>query len=244
MQNQDNFEESRRMIKKSTHHKTSNLSKAISLIEEAINICPEHILSDYFKLSTYYHLALNKIKSYEIMENELIYVNENKVLPTLHMTKSTIYEHIGVLLFKDKLYKEYISNFSLERYNVNLAVFSQGRKDDLEQNKGSFDMLGLSYYQKINKCFYEINKSGITAQYSLSFTNLFEKSADDLMKMIDYCNKYKFSNKIDFEWPKGINATVSSNAKKYWPDEIIEIVRKFNDDYFKHYYENNLKGLI
>lgn len=244
MQYQENYEVSRKLIKEASQYKKSNLNRAISLIEEAINICPEYILSDYFKLSSYYHLSLNKLKAYEILENQLFHVNEKNVLITLHMTKSSIYEHFGVLYFKDKLFKEYIYNFSLERYNVNLAIYSQGRVDDFERNRESFDKLGLSYFQKINKCFFEIRRSGNTAQYSLLFANLFEKSNNELIKLMQHCNKYLYYGSINFEWPKGINAIVSPDAKEYWPDEIIELIKKYNDTYFKDYFESNLKKLI
>lgn len=237
----DLFDKSRVLIKESSQYKKTNISKSISLIEEAISLCPEYVLSDYYKLSSYYHLAGKKNKAYELLNQQIVYLNENYKLPVLHSNKATIYEHIGVLLYSDKMYNEYIYNFSLERFNTNLSVFSQGRIHDYEESKESYDIMGLSYFQKINKCFYNINKSRITAEYSITFTKLFKECNEDLIMLMNHCNSYLYTSQVDFSWPKGTKALVEENAKIFWPDRIIAIIQKYNDDYFKNYFDSHLK---
>jgi tetratricopeptide (TPR) repeat protein len=175
------FDKSRELIKEATVFKNTDIQKAISLIEQAIQICPEFITEDTFKLAGYYHLAGTFEKAYKILFDLL---NEMKLKSTFtiyNAKKSQVYEKICTLCYTDKKFNEYIFYYSLKRYNTNLAIYTQGRLADFERGKDTFDLFGTSYSTKIKSCFKKLNKESNIKIFSDKFEDFFISHKQDLL---------------------------------------------------------------
>jgi predicted TPR repeat methyltransferase len=92
------FDKSRELIQEATEHKKSDIIKAINLIEQAINISPQKIFSDYFKLADYLHIAGQYDKAYSVYTQLIATLNPEDlsislILSLLTSVKFTEHSH-------------------------------------------------------------------------------------------------------------------------------------------------------
>jgi hypothetical protein len=161
----EDYEKSRELIKTSTSFKVKDILGAINLIQEAINLCPEKILSDYFKLANYFHLASRKDYAYGIL-NKLILDLNVKEIGMYNMHKTLVYDKICVLNYKDKDFKLYLMNYSFCIYNSVLATACQGRRVELENLLNNSNKLDNRASTKVSNCFIKLNKQAVMENFN------------------------------------------------------------------------------
>ncbi|MGD9493787.1 MAG: hypothetical protein AB7V36_10590 [Bacteroidales bacterium] len=236
------FDKSRELIKEATANKTKDINKAIYLIEQAINICPEIIIEDKFKLANYYHFAGNKEKAYNILLGLITVMNKKSTFTIRNAVIMQIYGQICTLCFSDKKFSDYIFYYSLQRYHTNLAIFTQGRKQDYEMTKDTFDAFGASYSTKINSCFKNIHKESIIKEFSDKFNEFFKYHSDDLLFILEISYSAHLSKDYNLNSPESIGERVERILQS--DNEFIEIITKYSDEYFINFFNQILKPLI
>jgi hypothetical protein len=161
----EDYEKSRELIKTSTSFKDKDITVSINLIQEAIKICPEKILSDYFKLANYFHLASRKDDAYSVLNNLILDLNI-KEIGMYNMHKTLVYDKICVLNYKDKDFKLYLLNYSFLIYNSALATACQGRKVELENLLNNTNKLDNMASAKVSNCFVKLNKQNVMENFN------------------------------------------------------------------------------
>ncbi len=236
------FDKSRDLIKESTSFKKTDIQRSISLIEQAIQICPEFILEDKFKLSGYNHLAGNIEKAYNILFDLLNEMKLSSTYTIYNMYKMQVYEKICTLCFKDKKFLDYIFYYSLQRYNTNLAIYTQGRRADYERGKENFDLFGASYSTKINSCFKKLNKESNTKIFSDKFAEFFIFHKQDLLFILEKSHLALWTKDYDITKMESVGERAERILKS--DNGFINIATKYTDEYFIDYYYQTLRPLI
>lgn len=236
------FDKSRDLIKEATAFKKTDIQKAISLIEQAIQICPETILDDKFKLSGYYHLADDAEKAYGILFDLLNEMKESSTYTMYNMNKMQIYEKICTLCFTDKKFLDYIFYYSLQRFNTNLAIYTQGRRADYERGNDTFDAFGTSYSTKINTCFKKINKESNIKTFSEKFADFFNSHKQDLMFILEKSHSALWTKDLDMTKMESVGERANRILKA--DKEFVRIVTKYTDEYFVTFYNKTLRPLL
>ncbi len=236
------FDKSRELIKEATANKTKDIHKAIYLIEQAINICPEVIIEDKFKLANYYHFAGNKEKAYSILLGLITEINKKSTFNIKNAVLMQIYGQICTLCYSDKKFSDYIFYYSLQRYHTNLAIFTQGRKQDYEITKNTFDAFGASYSKKINYCFKNLQKECIIKEFSDKFNEFFNYHRDDLIFILGKTYSAHLSKDFNLNKPESIGEKVERILQS--DNEFIKTITKYSDEFFINYFNQILKPLI
>lgn len=237
-----NFEKSRDLIKEATSLKKIDIIKAISLIEQAIEICPHSIIEDKLKLSSYYYVAGNKDKGYDILFSLLSEINLVSEITARNMQRMQVYEKLCILCYSDKKYFDYIYYYTLERYNTNLAVYTMGRKSDYYNNLDTFDKFGTSYSTKIVSCFKKLNKESIINEFSKKFDEFFQIHNKDLMFILEKSHKAMWQQEPDFTRAESVGERAERILRS--DNEFKVIYSKYTDEYFINYFNQTLKHLI
>ena len=181
---EDKYDYSRKLIKQATSYKNSDIEKAINLIKKAIDICPEKVLSDYFKLSNYYFIAEQKEKSYSIHKDLLDSFNERD-LGMFNMNKSQIYEKLCSLSYTDKQYENYLQNYCLWLYNSVIAFASQGRKVELENILKAENKLNFLSPSKVKGSFKKMKIETRMEIFNDKLVVYFERISEILTEMVN-----------------------------------------------------------
>jgi len=150
------FEKSRELIKKATSFKKDDINKAISIIEEAIKVCPEKVEDHYFKLANYKYFAGEKVEAYKVLTNLLDSLDFDDI-SMYNMSSSTIYQKICILNYKDKNYEEYITNYLKWHYHLTIAFACQGRESEFMNSINIKDFFIYLAPTKINNSLKKLN---------------------------------------------------------------------------------------
>ena len=123
---EDLFEKSRELIKEATSYKKSDINKAISLIEEAIEINPEISISYNFKLASYIHLSGDSDRAFQVYGSLLGNVDYNDI-GKYNRDIATITFETSKQLFKDGKYIDYLfyKYFSEWNYKTWSYIFNK-----------------------------------------------------------------------------------------------------------------------
>lgn len=190
--NSDPFEKSRDLIKEATSYKKSDISKAIALTQEAINVCPETILGDYFKLANYYHIASEIERAHDIFQSLLVGLSKGDI-GMYNMNQSLIYEKICAMAYKDKDYVNYLRNYFFWLYHRTLAFACQGRKEELIgilNNPTKLDYLAPT---KVNGCFKKLGKLEVREDFNALVNEFLNESKGTFNEMVKKSYKAMFS---------------------------------------------------
>nr|MBP7399837.1 hypothetical protein [Chitinophagales bacterium] len=150
------YEKSRKILKSATEKKETDIEGAITLIKEAIKICPEKILDDYFKLANYYYIANKKDQTFGLLEKLINDFDINEI-GMYNMNKSLVNDKLCILHYKGNDYVLYLKNYSFWLYNTAVAFACQGRASELKniiENPNKLDYLAPT---KVNNCFKKLN---------------------------------------------------------------------------------------
>ena len=238
----ENYEKSRELIKTSTSFKDKDITGAINLIQEAINLCPEKILSDYFKLANYLHLASRKDDAYSVLYKLILDLN-TKEIGMYNMHKTMVYDKICVLNYKDKDFKLYLKNYSLCIYNSALATACQGRKVELENLLNNSNKLDNMASTKVANCFIKLGKQAVIESFNDKLDTYLNLKRPELIQLA------KKANELDRNLP--MEQMIDGESLGQLMDRLLQQDKEFmhtfyqlNNGDFEVFYDEVLKKLL
>lgn len=236
------YDKSRELLKDATSQKDVDINTAILLINEAIEICPEKILSDYFKLANYYHLACKKEEAYDLLQKTINDLDANEI-GMYNMNKSSVYDKICTLNYKDNLFNLYLHNYSMWYYNTTLAFACQGRRMELKNIVDATNKLGYLAPTKVNCSFKKLNKLSIKDQFNDRLNNFISSLSNTLTEMANKAYNFRFP----FESESIIIGETSGQREDRLlskDNSFVTSYRQLNSNDFNYFYDIQLKPLL
>ena len=236
------LDKSRQLLKQATSLKDTDINKAISLIEQAIKICPERILNDYFKLANYYHIAGYKDKAYTTLQQLLDNIDFNDI-GMYNMDRSQVFDKFCTLSYKDKDYEQYIHFYCFWLYNITVAFACQGRKEELKNIIDNRDKLNYLAPTKINGSFKKIDKEPNKQEFNDKLLSYFDDHRQVLTEMAN--KAYEIDSSFESDELR-INESIGQRSNRLLrkDDKFMTVYKSFNSDQFKKFIENNLIPII
>lgn len=173
---QDPFDLSRLLIKEATQLKKTNIEKAIKKIQEAINICPEKVTNDYFKLANYIQIAGKHDESFSILSKLMSELDPCDYY-LFNMHRSIISEKMSLHLFREKKYIECIWSGCETDWLGIIALACQGRFNGIEGYKLFLDG------RNAKKSFKEIGRANKLSTFRENFHNFILTNSDFFTKL-------------------------------------------------------------
>jgi hypothetical protein len=239
---EDNFNKSRKLLKQATALKKDNIEQSIILIKDAINVCPEKVLSDYFKLANYLFSANHREEAYSTHFN-LLESFDKKDISMFNMNKSQIYDKLCALSYKDKNYLNYLKYFSLWLYNTAIASACQGRTEELLNLLNTENKMNFLAQTKVRGSFKKLNKEDKISEFNNLISEYLNNIREILTIMAKRAHELDFSNDIDnFRFEETVGQRLNRLLRK--ESEFMEHYRKFNSNQFELYFEDNLSPLL
>ena len=170
---QDPFDLSRLLIKEATQLKKTNIEKAIKKIQKAINICPEKVTSDYFKLANYIQIAGRHDESFSVLCKLMSELDPNDYY-LFNMHRSSISEKMMQHLFREKKYVDCIWSGCETDWLQFVALACQGRFNGIEGYALFLDS------RNAKKSFKEINLADKLDDFKKSFQDFLMANSDFL----------------------------------------------------------------
>jgi len=236
------YEKSRSMLKSATSLKDIDIDKAISIIQEAIQICPENILADHFKLANYYHIANNKEKAYDTLQDLLDNLDPNDIV-LYNMYRLGVHEKFCTLYYKEKEYKKYLQHYCLWFDNTNVAMACQGRKEDLQNSLDNRDKLGYLAPTKVNGSFKKLGKESSKRKFNDKLAEYFNNQKEALIEMANKAYDIgDLSNSDEFRVNESIGER--SNRLLMKENQFMTAYKTFNSKQFNDFWETSLRQLI
>jgi hypothetical protein len=233
----EEYNKANELIKKASAYKNDDIKKAIELIQEAINIYPYE--EYYFKLANYKYDAGLINDSYGILNILLTKYTYDSFINMKNANRSKIYEKLAILNFKEKNYKNYIKNSSMNLFNTVIALAIQGRKSELLEiiNRKPFEENFI--ITKIHKAFIGINSIANENKY-YSILNSFLKQ--NKTNYIELCRIYDSISKTDdFKFDESVGEYEDRMLSKN--QEFNDIYSKLNESEFEQIVDGELNQL-
>ncbi|MCZ2278330.1 MAG: hypothetical protein LC117_10420 [Bacteroidia bacterium] len=189
LQPSEEYLKANELIKQSTSLKKTDILKAIELIKEAIKIYPSD--ESLFKLANY-HFDAGKVQdSYDLLNGQLQKYSFSGFANMKNMNRYKVYEKIAVINFKDKKYKDYITNSSMQFFNWLVGLALQGRKEEVIGliTRQPFEMYFVE--TKMDKSFKELNIADKQKEFYTKLQSLFSNLKPNLLEL---CNIYEQTN--------------------------------------------------
>ncbi len=171
---EDLFEKSYKLIKEAASYKKSDINKAISLIEEAIEINPERSFSYYFKLASYIHLSGDSDRAFQVFGSLLGNVDFNDIRK-YNRDISTITFETSKQLFKDAKYIDYLFYKYFSEWNFFIADACHAIKSPLELT--------------LSEDFINNSLSGRSEKKAFRELNCEDKKYEFIKKYIEFLNQ-------------------------------------------------------
>jgi hypothetical protein len=239
---EDRFDKSRKLLKQATALKKDNIEQSILFIKDAINICPEKVLSDYFKLANYLFIANHKEEAYSIYFN-LLENFDKKEIGMFNMNKSQIYDKLCTLSYKDKNYLNYLMYFSLWIYNTSIAFACQGRTEELANLLNSENKMNYLAPTKVGGSFKKLKKEDQILEFNNLISEYLNNIREILTKMAKKAYKLDHSNDADsYEFDETFGHRINRLLRK--ENNFMQYYNTLNSNEFEIFFENNLKPLL
>lgn len=238
----DKFERSRQLLKEATSLKDTNIEQAISAIEQAIRICPEHVMSDYFKLSHYHHLAGNIEKAYTT-HKDLLTGLDIEDIGMYNMRRSQVFNKLCTLAYKDKNYGEYLYYYCSWLYNTVIAMACQGRKSELFGIMDNEDKLCYLAPTKVNSSFKKLGKESNKEIFNDTLIKFFDTHRNTVTIMSE--KAYQIDNDTNIDSYR-VNESIGQRSNRLLKkcEDFMAAYRSLNDEQFVNFFESSLRPII
>lgn len=239
---EDSFSKSRDLIKKATSYKNTNIEKAIALIQKAIKLCPEKMLTDYFKLANYYYIANCKDKAYSIHQEILAQLNQ-KDITMYNMKRASVFEKLCTLSYKDKEFKNYLYYYCLWFFNLAVAFACQGRKGEFEEMLNNQNKLVYLASSKINSSFKKLGKEGVKKEFNTKLDTYYSSITNTLTNMVKKAYRIDHSMDVaDYRAGESIGETKNRLLRK--EGEFMTAYNALNSGDIERFFEDELSPLL
>lgn len=174
----DTYDVSRGMLKEATQLRSVDPRAAIEKIQQAIQLCPEKVLEDYFKLTSYladigeFNEAFAVLRMLGTQESPVNYFFFN-------MNQSQIDEARARLLFREKRWPDYVWYACSSRFRRCVALAAQGRFPEV-QSLSQEGPLGERYGKK---AFKEMGLMDRKQVFDPAFKSLLESAMPRLQRL-------------------------------------------------------------
>lgn len=230
------YKRSRELIKEANFYKKSDINHAIELIIKSILLIDEVYLSDYLKLSNYYHIARND-NAYKVLSllKESFDVDDCAMY---FMNLAEVDNYFCITYYSDKDYLNYLFHYCSWLRNTVIAFGSQGRTEDLKrlisnQNKlqylSSSKLMKSLIESKIDKENFNDNINTYVSNISLkaeimaNIVNNLKNNKNYYNNIITDENSGQRANRIlknDQLFYQSYNFFLNENFRKIYLDEI------------------------
>lgn len=240
--NNRNLKYAHELLKEAGEQRKRDLNMAIKLYEEAIPINKRFLQYYYLQLASCYFENNNPSRAYLVLSNYLRYLDKRKFFTLTQSRKSDVYNKICVLLYQEHRYLEYIYNYSLMRYNIELAIFTMGRVDDYRRLKRTSELYKQFYSLKINSCFKKLNQLDRFKDFEMKFVDYFKSNDSILMQILQKSSQANFGGMVEKE---KIYYNMDRQSFTLRADEeFLDTLKKVSESDFIEYYNEQLKPLI
>lgn len=240
-----NLKYAHELLKEAGEQKKVDINMAIQLYEEAIPINKRFLQYYYLQLASCYFEINNPNKAYSVLFNYLRYLDNRKFYTLTQMRKSDVYHKICVLLYQEHRYLEYIYNYSLMMYNIELAIFTMGRIDDYKRLKRTSELYKQFYSLKINSCFKKLNKLDRFKDFEMKFVDYFKSNDRVLMQILQKSSQAALGDILDDDGKKMMHHNMDRQSFVLRNDEeFIDTLKQVSESDFIEYYNKRLKPLI
>ena len=236
---QDSFFKSRDLLQQATNYKDKDIVKAISLIKEAIHICPESVSDDQFKLADYYHIANNKEKAFETL-HKLLYSFDINDITMFNQSNTQVYDKLCNLSYKDKNYENYLQYYCFWIYNVILADVCQGRKNGLKSILDNRDKLDYLAPTRVKGSFQKLDKVSIKQEFNNKLVEFFNRQREALTEMVN--KTYEAFNSAEIRVNE--SSGQRNNRLMQRDSKFMINYKNFNNKQFKDFFKNDLNPLL
>jgi hypothetical protein len=231
--------EVRELLKKATTFKKTNIEEAILLIKEALKIDPKYPCHD--KLVNYLILAGKFDEAEEIITSLIQNVKEDDDIDNFS-NRASYYAIYSELLFKKKLYKEYIFYYCLSIFN---RMTFDTLNEQLDSVKSQLKLLKNKEEmsdRKTNKAFQDIGMSESQDLFIMTFYEVLNDfDFNGLSNLVNFLI-HKQSNKVNLE------IYAYENQKKDWmlwsSKEFKDTITLFDESLFTNKYKKKLEPIL
>lgn len=216
------IQHARFLSKEATKQKSNDISQAVRLIQEAVNINPLDNEADHLKLANYLHQQGRKDEAYEIYSKIISKKNANNVF-FYHKSIADVLEKICIRKLSDRDYDSFIINHLLF---VTISLLADGIKNDSDNLERTLSENSLIKYVGKTRFDSYAKKAGLEKSKAASekLNDFIEQNKTFIVEM----SRIAEDIIVNVPYKKGIDRYKKINRKLTREPMFMKLYNKFS----------------